>query len=320
MGVYHITIFGIHLTINPIAFTLPIAGGWNIYWYGLIIAAGFLGALVYAMKNAPRFNINTDRMLDVVLITTPLAILSARAYYIIFDPDETFRDFFDFSSSGFQGLAIYGGVIAAIGIGAVACRLRKVNILDMFDLAAVGFLIGQGVGRWGNFTNQEAFGGPTGSSWWGMMSENTDGVMVHPCFLYESIWCIAGVFLLNHFSKKRRFRGEIILLYGVWYGFGRGFIEILRSDSLYAGVFKISCLLSFVLCIASAVTLTVMLRRCRETESSAGYVPIFDTAENNKLSENDDAESETVDSTAGEADRNENGNEQITEDENGKTD
>lgn len=279
MGAYHITIFGIKLTLNPVAFTLPIGNGWSIYWYGIIIAAGFLGALIYAMKNAPRFGLNTDRMLDVVLVTTPLAILSARAYYIIFDPDETFRDFFNFSSSGFQGLAIYGGVIAAFAVGAIMCKLRRVNILDMFDIAAIGFLIGQGVGRWGNFTNQEAFGGPTGSSWWGMMSENTGGVMVHPCFLYESIWCIAGAFILNHFSRKRKFKGEIVLLYGVWYGFGRGFIEILRSDSLYAGVFKVSCLLSFVLCIACAVTLTLMLRRKREAANADGYVPVFNSSE-----------------------------------------
>lgn len=311
MGAYHITIFGIHLTLNPVAFTLPIAGGWSIYWYGIIIAAGFLGALIYAMKTAPRFGINTDRMLDVVLITTPLAILSARAYYIIFDPDETFRDFFNFNSSGFQGLAIYGGVIAAFAVGAVMCKLRRVNILDMFDIAAVGFLIGQGVGRWGNFINQEAFGGPTGSSWWGMMSENTGGVMVHPCFLYESVWCIAGAVILNRFSRKRKFSGEITLLYGVWYGFGRGWIEILRSDSLYAGVFKVSCVLSFVLCIACAAALVIILRRKRETAAAGEYVSVFENAEQSSEPDKDPADNEETENEV---------QSEIKEDENGKAD
>lgn len=285
MNVYNITIFGIHLTINPIAFTLPLGNGWSIYWYGIIIAAGFLGALIYGMKNAPRYGINTDRMLDVILVTTPLAILSARAYYIIFDPDVTFKEFFNFSSSGFQGLAIYGGVIGAFVIGALMCKLRRVSILDLFDVAAVGFLIGQGVGRWGNFTNQEAFGGPTGSSWWGMMSENTNGIMVHPCFLYESVWCIAGVFILHYFSKKRRFSGEIALLYGVWYGLGRGFIEILRSDSLYMGVFKVSSLLSFVLCIVCGALLVILLKRSRAAVNEKSYISVFNADENSSSSE-----------------------------------
>lgn len=285
MNVYNITIFGIHLTINPIAFTLPLGNGWSIYWYGIIIAAGFLGALIYGMKNAPRYGINTDRMLDVILVTTPLAILSARAYYIIFDPDVTFKEFFNFSSSGFQGLAIYGGVIGAFVIGALMCKLRRVSILDLFDVAAVGFLIGQGVGRWGNFTNQEAFGGPTGSSWWGMMSENTNGIMVHPCFLYESVWCIAGVFILHYFSKKRRFSGEIALSYGVWYGLGRGFIEILRSDSLYMGVFKVSSLLSFVLCIVCGALLVILLKRSRAAVNEKSYISVFNADENSSSSE-----------------------------------
>lgn len=310
--VYHVTIFGIHLTLNPVAFTLPIGGGWRIYWYGIIIAAGFLGALIYALKNAPRFSLNTDRMLDVVLVTTPVAILSARAYYILFSPQDTFRDFFDFSSSGFQGLAIYGGVIAAFGVGALMCYLRRVNILDMFDLAAIGFLIGQGVGRWGNFMNQEAFGGPTGSDWWGMMSENTGGVLVHPCFLYESVWCIAGVFVLHHFSKKRRFKGQIVLTYGVWYGFGRAWIEMLRSDSLYLGVIKVSCLLSFLLCAACAVALTVLLRRKRESAEEIGYVPVFadETAPQEQAPESDTSEENTEKFSESE----------ITEEENGQTD
>ncbi|MGN0493696.1 MAG: prolipoprotein diacylglyceryl transferase family protein, partial [Acutalibacteraceae bacterium] len=146
---YDVVIFGIKLTLSPVAFSIPLGSRhWDIYWYGIIIATGFLLALIYGIKNAARFGINTDRMLDVVLVATPVAILSARAYYVIFDGEKLngIGDFFGFGdSSGFAGLAIYGGVIGAFASGAVMCKIRKVNILDMFDIAAVGFLIGQGI-------------------------------------------------------------------------------------------------------------------------------------------------------------------------------
>ena len=293
---YSVTIFGIHLKLSPIAFSIPIGKGhWDIYWYGIIIAAGFLLALIYGLKNAGRYNLNPDRMLDVILVATPIAILSARAYYVIFDGEKLngIGDFFGFgTSSGFAGLAIYGGVIGAFVSGAVMCKIRKVNILDMFDVAAAGFLIGQGIGRWGNFVNQEAYGAFTGSSFWGMRSEKTISEMgeglVHPCFLYESIWCIAGFFILNHFSKKRRFSGEISLMYCVWYGFGRGFIELLRTDSLMIGNLKVSCLLSFAVCIAGLATLLVLRRRFAENSVSAEYNAVF--SENTEESENNTEE------------------------------
>lgn len=280
---YEVVIFGIKLTLSPIAFTIPLGSRhWDIYWYGIIIAAGFLLALIYGIKNASRFGLNTDRMLDVVLVATPVAILSARAYYVIFDGEKLtgIGDFFGFgNSSGFSGLAIYGGVIGAFVSGAVMCKIRRVNILDMFDIGSIGFLIGQGIGRWGNFVNQEAYGGFTGSSWWGMQSDKTVAEMgeglVHPCFLYESLWCIAGFFILNHLSKKRRFSGETALMYCVWYGFGRGFIELLRTDSLMIGNIKVSSLLSFLLCIAGIALLAFMRGRVRENAGAAEYHTVF---------------------------------------------
>ena len=298
---YNVTIFGIHLKLSPIAFSIPIGSGhWDIYWYGIIIATGFLLALIYGLKNAPRYGLNSDRMLDVILVATPVAILSARTYYVIFDGEKLngIGDFFGFgSSSGFAGLAIYGGVIGAFASGAVMCKIRKVKILDMFDVAAAGLLIGQGIGRWGNFINQEAYGAFTGSSFWGMQSEKTVSEMgeglVHPCFLYESIWCIAGFFILNHFSKKRRFSGEISLMYCVWYGFGRGFIELLRTDSLMIGNLKVSCLLSFLISIAAFSALAVLRNRYKENSGSADYEEVFtdngesDTADDLKEEENE---------------------------------
>lgn len=293
---YEVYLFGLEFTLKPVAFTLPIGDGWDIYWYGIIIAAGFLAAIVYAMRNAANFNIETDRMLDVALVTTPLAILCARTYYLIFDGEKltSVGDFFGFGdSSGFSGLAIYGGVIGAFLIGALMCKIRKIKILDMFDIAAIGFLIGQGVGRWGNFINQEAYGSFTGSSWWGMQSTRTISEMgeglVHPCFLYESVWCIAGAVVLHFLSKKRRFSGEIILMYGVWYGFGRAIIELLRTDSLMLGAFKVSCLLSIILCAFCLATIFVV--RSKLKENSGEYVPIY--AENSE----DNIEAETEEDT-----------------------
>ena len=284
---YEVVIFGIKITLSPVAFSIPLGSRhWDIYWYGIIIALGFLLALIYGIKNAPRFNLNTDRMLDVVLVATPVAILSARTYYVIFDgePLNGIGDFFGFgNSSGFSGLAIYGGVIGAFVSGAVMCKIRMVKILDMFDIAAVGFLIGQGIGRWGNFVNQEAYGSFTGSTWWGMESERTVAEMgeglVHPCFLYESVWCIAGFFVLNYFSKKRRFSGQISLMYCVWYGFGRAIIELLRTDTLMIGNIRVSCLLSLCICIAGAVLLTVNIRRTAENAKTGDYSIVFEENE-----------------------------------------
>lgn len=286
---YDVYFFGLEFTLKPIAFSLPIGkNGWDVYWYGIIIAVGFLSAILYALKNAKIFNIDVDRMLDIALVTTPIAILCARTYYIIFDGEKltSFSDFFGFSSgSGFSGLAIYGGVIGAFSVGSVMCLVRRVNILDMFDLAAIGFLIGQGIGRWGNFVNQEAYGAFTNSSWWGMQSDRTISEMgeglVHPCFLYESLWCIAGAVLLHILSKKRNFSGEIALMYGVWYGFGRAIIELMRTDSLMIGVFKVSFLLSILLCVVCLVLILIIRSKIRD--NSREYVPIYE--ENNTLTD-----------------------------------
>ncbi len=292
---YNVTIFGIKMTLNPIAFTLPIGEGWDVYWYGIIIATGFALAMVYGYLNAKRLNIDVDRMLDVVLVATPCAILGARAYYVIFDGEplggpngkfvDKIEDFFGFDGSGFSGLAIYGGIIGAVVAGVLMCLIRKVKILDILDLASVAFLIGQGIGRWGNFFNQEAFGAPTGSDFWGMTSENvarefralgySTSALAHPCFLYESIWCIAGAVVLHLFMKKRHFSGEIGLMYCVWYGFGRGFNEMLRTDSLIVGSLRVSCILSFAICIAALITLVLMRTRYKTKVAEGNYEAMF---------------------------------------------
>ncbi len=281
---YEVTIFGIHLNLNPIAFSIPLGGGreWHVYWYGILIALGFVLAILYAVRNAKRFDIDLDRMLDVVLVATPVALLCARIYYVIFDGVklESIGDFFGFgNSSGVAGIAIYGAVIGAFLAGGLMCWIRKVNILDMFDLASIGFLIGQCVGRWGNFVNQEAYGGFTGSDFWGMTSnkiadEMKSSALVHPCFLYESVWCFIGFFVLHFFSKRRKFKGEVALLYCVWYGFGRAIIETMRTDSLMVGDLRVSCLLSALLCVGALVALLVIRHRVKP-KPAADYDSVF---------------------------------------------
>jgi phosphatidylglycerol:prolipoprotein diacylglycerol transferase len=280
-----VTLFGITFDIDPVAFTIPIGGGWSVYWYGIFIAIGVFSALAFGMKNANRFGINPDHLFDSFVIILPISILCARAYYIIFDPESSFKNFFNFSGGkGFSGLAIYGGVIGAAITTFIMMKIKKFNLWAAFDVTAVGFLIGQGIGRWGNFINQEAYGTFTGSNWFGMTgnviaAEMGSEQLVHPCFLYESVWCLVGALVLNYFSKKRVFKGQIALMYGVWYGFERTFIELLRTDSLMIGPIRVSSLLSALLCTGCFITLMLLLKKHKNNDDD--YSPVFaDITEN----------------------------------------
>ena len=277
---HSINLFGIEFNINPIAFSF--FGLWDVYWYGIIIATGVCLAFAYGMKNARRFDMNPDHIFNSFVIVLPASIISARAYYIIFDPHMTFADFFDIKGRGFAGLAIYGGVIGAAITIFIMQRIYKFNILSALDITSIGFLIGQGIGRWGNFVNQEAYGSVTGSSWFGMTGSKIaanigSDALVHPCFLYESLWCILGFFVLHHFSKKRKYKGQIALMYGAWYGFERTFVELLRTDSLMVGNsgIRVSSLLSALLCITCVTILMIMRKKRLATANNDEYVPIL---------------------------------------------
>ena len=237
---------GLSFQLNRVAFTI---GGVSIYWYGVCIAVGLCLALVFAFRHSLEFGVDPDSMVDVILIGVVLGIISARAYYVAMAPFK-YESIWEMIAIRDGGLAIYGGIIGGFLFGGLACKWRGVPVLPMFDLTAMGFLLGQGCGRWGNFFNQEAFGCNTTLPW-GMYSEATraylmsstvtvpKGVLidpnlpVHPTFLYESIWCFVGFFLLFRYIKKRKFNGDITLRYLIWYGAGRFWIEGLRTDSLY---------------------------------------------------------------------------------------
>lgn len=243
---------GIDLVIQRVAFS-PF--GFDIYWYGLLIGIGVMMMLLTVFYRTPKLGINTDDFIDAVLFTTVGAVIGARAYYVAFAPYE-YETFFEMINIRDGGLAIYGGVIGGILLGMVGCKIRKINILDYVDIILGSTLIGQSIGRWGNFMNQEAFGTNT-DGLFGMISEGTvsylkrvqptlaaQGIIVdpsmpvHPTFLYESMWCLLGFILIQLYFKRRKFKGEIACLYMIWYGAGRFFIEGLRTDSLeiFAGL------------------------------------------------------------------------------------
>ncbi len=221
---------GIHLKINPLAFQ---AGPFTVYWYGVILAVGFVLAYLYANKRATDFSIKKSALPDLVTIGFVCAVITARIYYVIFYPGDFYiknpAKIFNISEGG---IAIYGGVIGAVIGLYIAAKIKKLNYKALFDLMSLGLLIGQCIGRWGNFTNQEAFGSPTNLPW-GMMSENTSKITVHPCFLYESLGCLIIFIILHIYSKqKSKIDGQIFLMYLLFYGILRAIIEGLRTDSL----------------------------------------------------------------------------------------
>ncbi len=258
---------GLEFFVNSTAFSI---GSFEVKWYGVIIATGLLLAVLYGMKRAAYFGVDPDKLLDAIIVGVVCAVVGARLYYVAFTwdyfKDDPLRIITDFHEGG---LAIYGGIIGGLLGGGIVAKLKKINVFACLDLAALGFLIGQGIGRWGNFTNQEAFGTPTDLPW-GMVSANTGNVAVHPCFLYESLWCLLGFVLLHFFSKKFvKFKGQIFLMYLVWYGLERTFVEGLRTDSLYLpfNIFgytpRVSQLLSALLVVAG-VTLLIIFRNRRD--------------------------------------------------------
>ena len=247
-------------TIDPPAFFTLF--GIDIYFYGLMIGLGFLLAILYCSQIAPRFGISSDDFYSMMLWLMPLSILGARLYYVLFQLDYYLQHPNEFLAIRNGGLAIYVGIIAGVLTAVVFCRRRKISIPAMLDIMAFGVLIGQILGRWGNFFNREAFGSVTEIFCrMGLTAPNGSTIYVHPTFLYESLWNLIGLIFLIVFTKKgnRKYDGQCILIYFFWYGLGRAWIEGLRTDSLYIGStgIRVSQLLSVVLVV---VTLFLLIR------------------------------------------------------------
>lgn len=229
----------------------------TLHLYGLVIAVGLLLAVLYSLRRCKQFGLKQDDLLDGVLWVTPFAIICARAYYVAF----TWEAYADNPISALYiwegGIAIYGGVLGAVLGIAVLCKVKKLKFAAVMDLVLLGFLIGQSMGRWGNFFNREAFGAPTDSFLrMGLFNSATgQWEYYHPTFLYESVWNLAGLVMLHFWSKKRRYDGQIALGYAAWYGLGRAWIEGLRMDSLYWGDFRVSQVLAAASCLVATAVL-----------------------------------------------------------------
>ena len=234
-------------------------GPLNINYYGMIIALGLLLAVFYGCRRAKQFGFREDDILDGVLWVTPFAIICARAYYCVFQWDMYAADPVSVLYIWKGGLAIYGGVLGAVLAVTVYALVKRLRLPALLDLVSLGFLIGQAVGRWGNFFNREAFGEATKSFLrMGLLNHITDRwEYYHPTFLYESLWNAAGFVLLHFLSKHRKYDGQIALGYVAWYGLGRAFIEGLRVDSLMIGSFRVSQLLAGGSCVLAVVALIV---------------------------------------------------------------
>ena len=233
------------------------AGPLQIRLYALCICIGLVLAVYYGCRRSSQFGLKKDDIMDGVLYVTPFAILCARLYYCAFSWEDYAANPISILYIWEGGLAIYGGVLGAIVGVAVFCKCKKIPVSTVLDIVALGFLIGQSCGRWGNFFNREAFGAPTESFFRMGLFNNYTGAWeyYHPTFLYESVWNLAGFVLLHFLSRHRRYDGQVALGYAAWYGLGRAFIEGLRMDSLYMGSFRVSQLLAAVSFLAAAAVL-----------------------------------------------------------------
>ena len=250
---------GIEIDLNPVAFEI---GGFKVYWYGLIIAAAMLVCFLLAVKQAKKNKFSPDLVYDLMFVTLPCAIVGARLYYVAFKWDYYSEDLTRIFDTRNGGLAIYGGVIAVLFGYWVMCRIRKIPYSTVLDYLAPLLPLGQAIGRWGNFFNQEAFGTTTTLPW-GMTSSEIrnylatncptlDSTMpVHPTFLYESLGNIILVCILFYLRKHSKYAYETSAVYFIGYGILRFFVEGLRTDSLYISgtAIRASQLLSVILVI-----------------------------------------------------------------------
>ena len=273
------------LELNPPA-SLELFGR-EIYFYGILIALGFVLAMLYCAKSARRFGLKEDDVYDFMIWLLPMAILGARLYYVAFSLDEYLAQPSRIFAVWEGGLAIYGGVIAGVITLLLVCRHKKIPAGAFMDLAVYGLLIGQIIGRWGNFMNREAFGAQTEIFCrMGLPAPDGTTIYVHPTFLYESLWNFVLLAALIIFERrgKRRYDGQCALLYFFFYGLGRMWIEGLRSDSLYIGStgIRVSQLLSLVIVIA-ALTIMLLIRKRRPSPETL-YVNVV---KNRQAEQND---------------------------------
>jgi prolipoprotein diacylglyceryl transferase len=239
---------------DPIAFTLF---GLSVRWYGILMAAAILTGGFVMYRRAPKHGIRQDDVIDILLVAVPCGIIGARLYYVLFEWSYYSQDLAQIFNLRGGGLAVHGSLIGGFLGAWLVCRHKKISFADGLDMTVAGIALAQAIGRWGNFFNGEAHGGPTDLPW-GIM---VDGVRVHPTFLYESIWCLLLFFLLLYLDNHRKFIGQIFLSYGFLYSLERFFVEGLRTDSLMIGQFRQAQVLSAAVMLACAVSYVILLNR-----------------------------------------------------------
>lgn len=242
---------------NPIAFTIA---GIDIRWYGILIGVAFLLAIYISYLRAPKFGIVQDDILDLTIFLIPCSIIGARAYYVIFSYDNYRGNFIQMLNLRAGGLAIHGGIIAGVIVSYIVAKRKKIKFSNLADLIMPQVALAQAIGRWGNFFNSEAHGGPTNLPW----AITVYGEKVHPTFLYESIWCFFIFILLIFLSNKIKFNGQIALLYAMLYSFERFWVEGLRTDSLMIGQFRQAQVLSLVVFILALSAYTYQVRKYKK--------------------------------------------------------
>ncbi|MBQ2987656.1 MAG: prolipoprotein diacylglyceryl transferase [Clostridia bacterium] len=264
--------------LNRVAFSFKIGSHtFTVMWYGLIICLAIFTAFGYFVYRAKQQGLIFDDMLDIALVTVVTAVIGARLYFVVFyggylETDGTFIEnvlgtLYNIIAVWEGGLAIYGGIIFGALAVAYMARRKKISFFKLGDLAVPSVMLGQAIGRWGNFCNGEAFGSQTTLPWrMGLCNSETNfrTLFVHPTFFYESLWNVIGFTLINVFYQKRRYYGEIIIWYFSWYGLGRTFIELLRTDSLMIGSLRVSSLLSALLVLILLPTGIFLRRLCKK--------------------------------------------------------
>lgn len=240
--------------MNPVAFEIF---GLSVRWYGILLSAGIMVGILLAYKEAKRLGKDPDYIIDLALWCVPAAVIGARVYYVLLEWDYYNGDIMRMINIREGGLAIHGALIAAVFTGYIFTRVKKTSFLESADIVAPSIIIGQAIGRWGNFVNGEAHGGPTNLPW-GIM---VDGMKVHPTFLYESLWNLGVFAILIFFRRKKKADGEVFLLYGILYSVGRFWIEGLRTDSLYFMGMRAAQLLSLAIIVVFSVIFYMIRHR-----------------------------------------------------------
>lgn len=241
---------------EPVAFTIF---GIDIMWYAVLITSGMIIATVICCVRAPKHDLTSDQIINFVIICIPAAIIGARLYYVVFNWEFYTSDIKKILNIRGGGLAIHGGLIFAFVAVCILCAVWKLRPLNVLDLAVPCIAIAQAIGRWGNYFNSEAHGGPTDLPW----AITVNGQSVHPTFLYESIWCFLLFFFLIYVDNRRKFEGQTLLLYGILYSAERFFVEALRTDSLMIGPFKQAQVLSLSVIAVCIIAYLILYRRCK---------------------------------------------------------